>query len=104
MGISDMGKITDIKSHINRPLFRRLRESYLADMVTILQAANDGKCGAVEAFDVASDLNSRVKILREGGPLEKLMNRADLMILDKVFNDVTDKGETGPNEVDLRDL
>ena len=98
MNLSDMGnpepgevrgKITDIKKYINRPLFKRLRESYLVDMVTILQAANDGKCSAIEAFEIASDLQAKVKILREGGPLEKLLNKADMVILDKVFNDVS---------------
>ena len=82
------GKITDIKGHVNRPLFKRLRESYFADMVTILQAAKDGKCRAVEAFVIASDLQARIKVLRDGGPLEKLMYKADILILEKVFNDV----------------
>jgi hypothetical protein len=101
MKISDKGKITDIKAHINRPLFRRLRESYLVDMVTILQAANDGKCSPAEAFDIASDLQAKIKILREGGPLEKLMNKADMVILDKVFNDVNQSGTDKENVVDL---
>jgi hypothetical protein len=95
------GKITNIKKHINRPLFRRLRESYLADMVTILQAANDGKCSSVEAFEIASDLQAKVKILREGGPLEKLLNKADMVILDKVFNDVNRSETDKDNVVDL---
>mgnify|MGYP001135107744 CR=1 FL=1 len=86
---NSQGKITDIKGHINRPLFKRLRESYLVDMVTILQAANDGKCSSKEAFDIASDLQARVKILREGGPMEKLLDKAEILIIDKVFNDVT---------------
>jgi hypothetical protein len=97
MMISGMDKITDIKAHINRPLFRRLRESFLADMVTILQAANDGKCNTAEALEIASDLEARIKILREGGPLAKLMNRADMVILDKVFNDVTN-GRSGQDD------
>jgi hypothetical protein len=91
MKISDTGRITDLKKHINRPLFKRLRESYFADMVTILKAANDGKCRASEAFEIASDLQAKIKLLRQGGPIEKLLNRADMVILDKVFNDVTEK-------------
>ena len=83
------GKITDIKGHINRPLFRRLRESYMVDMITILKTANDGKCSTKEAFDIASDLVARVKILREGGPMEKLLDKAELLIIDRVFDDVT---------------
>ena len=89
MDSKDMGYMTTLKKHINRPLFRRLRESYLEDMVAILQAANDGKCTATEAFEIASDLQQKIKILREGGPLEKLLNKADMVILDKVFNDVS---------------
>ena len=87
---SDKMKITDVKSHVNRPLFRRLRESYLVDMVTILQAANDGKFSVTEAFDIASDLSAKIKVLREGGPLDKLLRKADMVILDKVLNDVSD--------------
>jgi len=82
-------KITEIKEHVNRPLFRRLRESYLADMVTILQAANDGKFPSAEAFEITSDLKARVKILREGGPMEKLLDKAELLIINRVFDDVT---------------
>ena len=87
------GKITDIKGHVNRPLFRRLRESYFADMVTILQAAKDGKCSAVEAFNIASDLQARIKILRDGGPMEKMLKKADMVILENVFNDAAGNGE-----------
>jgi len=101
MYINEEGKITDIKKHTNRPLFRRLRESYLVDMVTILQAANDGKCSATEAFDIASDLQAKVKILREGGPLEKLLNKTDMVIINKVFNDVNQSVTDEDNVVDL---
>ena len=88
MNLRDTGYMSTLKKRINRPLFRRLRESYLADMVAILQAANDGKCGAAEAFEIATDLQAKIKFLREGGPLAKLLDKADMVILDKVFNDV----------------
>ena len=103
MDISDKVYIENLLRHVNRSLLRRLRESYLADMVTVLQAANDGKFGSSEAFDIASDLTAKVKILRKGGPLDNLLRKADILILDKVLNDVNSPESEKINVVDLTD-
>ena len=103
MDVSDKDYKERLLEHINRPLFMRLRESYLSDMVSILEAANEGKCSSSEAFDIASDLQAKFKILRDGGPLEKLLRKADILILDKVLNDVNGPKTEKINVLDLTD-
>ena len=47
-------KRIDLENYTNRPLIQRLRESYLTDMVTVLQAANDGKFDTIKALDISA--------------------------------------------------
>jgi len=94
----------DIKSFRRRSVIRRLWESYAVDLITILQAANDGKCNQREAHEAMAELIPAIKMLRDGGQFEKILQKADLVILDKVFNDVTDIGTKEMNQVDLGDI
>jgi len=81
-------KITDLKSHRRRSVIRRLWESYAADMITILQAANDGKVNQRDVQEFMAEIMPAMKQLRDGGEFEKMLHKADLIILDKVFNDL----------------
>jgi hypothetical protein len=101
---SEIGDITDIKSHRRRSIIRRLWESYAVDLITILQAANDGKCSQLEARQAMAELVPMIKMLRDGGKFEQILKKADLVILDKVFNDVNSTENFDLNQVDLEDL
>ena len=81
--------VIDLKSHRRRSVVRRLWESYAVDLITILQAANDGKCSHRDAQESMAELIPTMKMLRDGGQFETMLQKADLVILDKVFNDVT---------------
>ena len=95
------GRITDLKSFRRRSVIRRLWESYAADLISILKASNEGKCSQHDAQMSISEIIPTMKKLRDGGKLEQILQKADLVILDKVFNDVTVTGVMEPNEVDL---
>ena len=103
MDISESSKITDLKRFRRRSVIRRLWESYAVDLITILQAANDGKCNQRDAHEAMAELIPAIKMLRDGGKFEKILQKADLVILNKAFNDVTDSVTTDPNIVDLGD-
>lgn len=78
----------DIKSYRRRSVIRRLWESYAVDLISTLKAANDGKVHQRVASETMADLIPAMKQLRDGGEFEKMLQKADLVILDKVFNDV----------------
>ena len=78
----------DIKSFRRRSVIRRLWESYAVDLITVLQAANDGKCDQRVVQETMAELITAMKQLRDGGQFETMLQKADLVILDKVFNDV----------------
>ena len=80
----------DFKSHRRRSVIRRLWESYAVDLITILQAANDGRASQSEVSESMAELIPTMKMLRDGGQFETMLKKADLVILDKVFNDVTE--------------
>lgn len=101
MEISDRSNNSNVKSFRRRSVIRRLWESYVADLITILQAANDGKCSQRDAHEAMAELIPAVKMLRDGGKFEQILHKADLVILDKVFNDVTSPGSMDISEVDL---
>ena len=88
----DLGNLcarkVDLKSFRRRSIVRRLWESYAVDLITTLQAANEGKIDQSDAQQAMSEMIPAIKQLRDGGELEKILRKADMVILDKVFNDV----------------
>jgi hypothetical protein len=84
------GKITDLKSHRRRSVIRRLWESYAVDLITVLQAANNGKVDQRDLQEFMAEIMTAMEQLRDGGEFEKALHKADLVILDKVFSDVTE--------------
>ena len=81
----------DLKSFRRRSIIRRLWESYAVDLITALQAANEGKVDQSEAQLAMSEMLPAMKLLRDGGEFEQSLHKADLIIIDKVFNDVTEE-------------
>jgi hypothetical protein len=88
MDTSQESSNIDIKSFRRRSVIRRLWESYAVDLITVLQAANDGKVHQRVAQESMAELIPAMKQLRDGGQFETMLQKADLVILDKVFNDV----------------
>ena len=78
----------DFKSHRRRSVIRRLWESYAVDLITVLPAANSGKVKQNLAQETIAELQPAMRQLRDGGEFEKALHKADVVILDKVFNDV----------------
>ena len=94
----------DYKSLRRRSIIRRLWESYAVDLITILQAATDGKCNQQVASESMAELIPKIKMLRDGGRFEKILRKAEMIMVDKVFNDYSDSVNEEPNQVDLRDI
>ena len=88
MDISSGKEQVDLQSFRRRSIIRRLWESYAVDFITTLKAANEGKVDQDEAQQAISEMIPAMKLLRDGGEFEKILHKADLIILDKVFNDV----------------
>ena len=88
MNTSQESANIDMKSFRRRSVIRRLWESYAVDLITTLQAANEGKVNQRVAQETMAELIPAMKQLRDGGEFEKVLQKDDLVILDKVFNDV----------------
>ena len=90
MEISDKCESSDMKCHRRRSVISRLWESYAVDLITILEAANKGKCTRRVAQESMAEIVPKMKMLREGGRLEQALQKAEMIMVDKVFNDVTE--------------
>jgi len=85
---SDTGHTIDIKSFRRRSVIRRLWESYACDLIAILKLAAAGKISQKEAIESIEEIIPSMKSLCDGGEYEQSLHKANLIILDKVFNDV----------------
>jgi len=79
---------TELTGISRRSVVRRLWESYAFDLIAILKQAALGKISQKEAIDSLEEIVPAMKSLCDGGVFEKSLHKADLIILDKVFNDV----------------
>ena len=76
-----------------RSIIRRLWESYALEMITVLEMANKGKIGQKIAHQYLAEIVPLMKRLRDGGELQRLLERAELVIMNKVFNDTTEENQ-----------
>ena len=82
-------KDCELKSFRKRSVIRRLWESYACDLIAILKPAAVGKISQKEAIESIDEIIPAMKSLCDGGEFEQSLHKANLIILDKVFNDVT---------------
>ena len=96
-----------LKEYCRRSISNRLWESYALDLVSILELEAKGRLDKQDADFAISELVPKIKKLRDGGILQKILQRIDKQILDKVFNEVS-VGQARQDdlipEADLRDL
>ena len=93
MDLSNSCAPTDAKSYRRRSVIRRLWESYALELITILELANKGKVHQRVAQEAIDELIPAMKQLRDDGEFEKILHKADVVILDKVFNDVSGENQ-----------
>ncbi len=81
-------QLAQLKEANSRPLVKRLWESYFGDLTETVDAFNTGVITETAIHEQLSRLVPILENLRSGGRVAEALNRAQVVILDRVMEDV----------------
>ena len=81
-------QVAQLKTSNARPLVKRLWESHLDDLTATLEAFNTGAITEAALHEEIGRLVPILQSLRVGGRLQEVLDRAQIVILDNVMQDI----------------
>lgn len=96
MVVHNLQGVSALQSHRRRSILRRLWESYLTDLRDILSLYLDGELAYDDVQQSLGEIVPALKSLDENGELNRALERAEVVIVDRVLADMhaAPKGES----------
>ena len=80
--------VEDLGNTNSRPIVDRLWQSYVEDLAETLEAHRDGHLDKRATLEYMRRLVERIESLSDGGALAEAVTRAEVVIVDKMLEEV----------------